>query len=421
MGFGALGVNISYNVILGNCAEALWLGGGPASVPPPRADANLTITHNWVEHNGPTPAILSSSAWPCNQPSVLIMGSQHGVFASNYVWNNTYYAAVLLTDRGGNWPASMGWQIENNDIENNQSVGIDILRSAQVLLRGNKISNNGNSPALQVIIDPSYMNQVNADWATANIISYTPPPNNPFIPLIAKQGIVNAASGASGGISPGELLVISGFNLGPKQRASATPNSDGRYERILAGTRVLFDGVPGAMLYTSAGKIGVAAPYYLYWKSTTNVRVEYNGVKSAPVQLQVVPSSPGLFTADGSGTGQVVARNQDSLLNTPATPAAPGSIITLAGTGEGQTDSAGVDGLLTGTKAPTPRLPVSATIGGIPAHVQYAGLTPGSVAGSLMIQVQVPINAPPGSNIPIQITIGNVRSPASTTVSVGEV
>ena len=52
-------------------------------------------------------------------------------------------------------------------------------------------------------------------------------------------------------------------------------------------------------------------------------------------------------------------------------------------------------------------LPVTATIGGIPATVQYYGSAPGIVYGVMQVNITVPANAPSGGNVPVQITVGN--------------
>ena len=51
--------------------------------------------------------------------------------------------------------------------------------------------------------------------------------------------------------------------------------------------------------------------------------------------------------------------------------------------------------------------PVTATIGGIPATVQYAGGAPGGVAGFMQVNLQIPSSAPTGGAVPLQINLGN--------------
>lgn len=92
-------------------------------------------------------------------------------------------------------------------------------------------------------------------------------------------------------------------------------------------------------------------------------------------------------------------------------------MIQLFGTGEGQITPPLADGTLANSTIPAPVLPVSVTIGGQPATVQYKGTAPGGVVGFLQINAVVPAGLPPG-DVPVVITIGNAGSPANVTVAV---
>lgn len=406
VGYGSVGVNLSYNVSIGQSDFGILLGSGPDPTPPVPPDSGFTVVHNWVEAN-----CVNGFA------GVQITDGQNGNLSNNFIVNNLG-PGIGINDRGAGAPASSNWQITDNLIQGNAQTGIRVSgQTTAIQVKGNQILNNGATGASQVVVDPSATGAVNGDWATVNSISTTPPAR-PAAPVIAAAGIVNAASGGGGGISPGEILVIYGAGLGPSQLVSASANADGRYERVLAGTRVLFDGVPGALWYTSATQLAVIAPYYLYWKDTTVVQVEYSGIKSNALSLPIVGAAPGLFTADSSGKGQGAILNQDYSVNSSRNPAARGSAVILYATGGGQTDPAGVDGLLATAGLPQPRLPVSVTIGGNAAQVLYAGAAPGFVAGSMQINVTIPANAPTGASVPIQISIGNAQSPAGVTLSV---
>jgi uncharacterized protein (TIGR03437 family) len=75
-----------------------------------------------------------------------------------------------------------------------------------------------------------------------------------------------------------------------------------------------------------------------------------------------MPSSPGVFTLNQTGTGQAAAINAvDGTVNTTANPVKIGDYISLFATGEGQTAQAGVDGKLSGPTPPRPPVSISAT------------------------------------------------------------
>ncbi len=62
-------------------------------------------------------------------------------------------------------------------------------------------------------------------------------------------------------------------------------------------------------------------------------------------------------------------------------------------------------------------MPVTVTIGGRQAQVQYAGTAPGDVAGVLQINAVIPIDCPTG-NVPVGISVGIYASPDNVTVAV---
>jgi uncharacterized protein (TIGR03437 family) len=65
------------------------------------------------------------------------------------------------------------------------------------------------------------------------------------------------------------------------------------------------------------------------------VEVQSGGAASNQALLAVVPTSPGLFSVDGSGFGQGYILNKDGSLNSPSNPAAPDDKITIYATGVG--------------------------------------------------------------------------------------
>jgi uncharacterized protein (TIGR03437 family) len=235
-------------------------------------------------------------------------------------------------------------------------------------------------------------------------------------PAFTAAGVVNSASGTAGPVAPGEILVIYGSNLGP-QLTTLVLDANGRVASMLGGTRVLFDGVPAPMVYASAGQVSCVTPYAVAGKTTTQVQISYNGVLSSTIALPVAPSAPGLYTANQQGSGQAAALNQDGSYNSTGSPAAAGSVVVLYGTGEGATVPAVLDGTVANSVVPKPQLPVSVTIGSLPATAQYAGAAPGFVAGALQLNVMIPEGVPAG-NAAVVVTVGTVTSRAGVTVAV---
>lgn len=229
--------------------------------------------------------------------------------------------------------------------------------------------------------------------------------------------IVNAASGLAGPVTPGEIVTIYGAGLGPANLTVNTPGA-GLYGSQLAGVTVSFDGINAPILYVSATQVGVVVPYGETIGNTAQVSVNYQGRSTTAASLYLGYSAPGIFTLDGSGSGQAAVVNDDGTLNSASHPARIGSYVSLYITGEGQTSPGGADGKLATAPYPTPVQPVSVKIGGQTAMVTYAGGAPGALAGLAQVNVQVPLVAA-GSNavaLPVVVMAGSQSSQSSATL-----
>jgi uncharacterized protein (TIGR03437 family) len=237
-------------------------------------------------------------------------------------------------------------------------------------------------------------------------------------PAIGAASIVNAASNQGGAVAPGEIVSIYGTGLGPLAPRGLQFSVSGTVDTAAGDTRVFFDGIPAPVLYTGQGQVNVVVPYALSRVSSASLQVSYLGVLSNSVTIPVQASAPALFTADGSGSGQAAAGNQDSSLNSTVHPAARSSVVTLYATGEGQTNPSGSDGKAGVAPLPAPVQSVKVTIGGIDSSVQYAGGAPGFVAGVMQVNVTVPPQVSPGAAVPVVLTVGGISSPGGVTIAV---
>ncbi len=198
-------------------------------------------------------------------------------------------------------------------------------------------------------------------------------------PQLIGAGVVNAGSAQTGAVSPGEIVSLYGSQFGA------------------AGTEVLFDKIPAPVVYASGTQVNAVVPYEVDGQPGTQVTVRNGTLVSAPVALPVTASSPGIFA--------VV--DQDK-------PFAKGSAIVIYGTGEGQTNPGGVDGqIANGPVYAAPMLPVSVTVGGVPAVVKYAGAAPTLIAGVLQVNAEIPDGVAPGSAV-VQLKVGSAVSQGIT-------
>jgi uncharacterized protein (TIGR03437 family) len=196
--------------------------------------------------------------------------------------------------------------------------------------------------------------------------------------------VENAASYATGAVSPGELVAILGS--------------------MFDGAQVTFGGYNAPVIYAAEGQIVLATPYEIAGETSTSMVVTAGGVSASPQTLQVAAATPGIF----------IVLNPDGNANSARDPAPQGSALVLYATGAGQTTPPGVDGQTETTVLPKPVLPVSVTVGGKSAALVYAGAAPNMIAGILEVKLQLPAGVSSGSAVPLVLNIGGF----TTTVNV---
>src|SRR5204862_1649408 len=166
------------------------------------------------------------------------------------------------------------------------------------------------------------------------------------------------------------------------------------------------------LFFVSPSQINAQLPYEIQPGPAALV-VTVNGVSSAQASFIVSVSAPAIIVYGGN---RAVALTQDPGLNGPDRPALVGSAITVFMVGQGPVDSP----VTSGAGSPAnpvaqPLLPITATIGGRPADVLFAGLLPGAV-GLFQVDLRIPILA--AGDFPLIITIGDASSkPALIAVS----
>jgi uncharacterized protein (TIGR03437 family) len=237
------------------------------------------------------------------------------------------------------------------------------------------------------------------------------------------SAVANAAGYGTGPHAPGEIVVLAGTGFAsPGTSASLTLDTAGKVATTLAGAQVLFNDVPAPLIYVGSTQINAIVPYETAGLTSATVVVKLQSNASSAFPISMTSANPALFTANSSGSGQGAILNQDSVPNAAGTPAAPGSVVTLYLTGEGQTSPGGVTGKITTISpappiTPKPVLTVEVFIGDQPANILFSGEAPDAVSGLLQLNVEIPKEAPSG-NLPVRVVIGGKSSPAGVTVSV---
>lgn len=220
---------------------------------------------------------------------------------------------------------------------------------------------------------------------------YVPPPASPVL-----GSVVNAASAIQGAIAPGEIVTIYGMGIGPQTTVA------GRIATNLSGAQVFLDDTPAQLISASASQVNAIVPYDVAGRSTLKVQVSYNG-SAMSWTLPVATAAPGIFTLDSSGAGPAAVLNQDNSINSPSNPAAPGSVLQIFATGINVPNSGG---------------PISVSVGGVDAAIQYAGPAPAAIAGLYQINAVVPAGVAPGVAVPLQFAAGSLQSQGGVTIAV---
>jgi len=217
----------------------------------------------------------------------------------------------------------------------------------------------------------------------------------------ALGGIVNSGSFAAGSAAPNTILSLFDSELNPGPTVTVT-----------------IGGLNSQVLYAGSTQINFVVPPGVTASSSVPVEFWNGSDLLLSTSIAITDAFPSLFTLTGSGTGQAAVLNVSAsglTLNgavAPATPAARGTYIAVYGTGFGAANAPGSDGLSWLSAA------VTATIGGVPAQVIFAGLAPESTPGLQQINVLVPDTAPVGSSVAIVLNIGAHMTQAGTTIAI---
>jgi len=206
-------------------------------------------------------------------------------------------------------------------------------------------------------------------------------------------GVANGASFAHV-YAPGMVLSVFGTNLSPStQTAPALP-----LPLTLDGVSATVNGIAAPLYFVSPLQLNIQVPYETATGAAL-LAVDNNG-QVATYSFLVSTSAPGIYLQSGNAITPNAAGNR-------------GQIYTLFVTGAGEVSPPVSTGAgPTGTQVPIPLLPVTMTIGGVGAHLEYVGI-PGWSAGTLQINFTVPLNAPLGAQ-PVVVTVGSAASSAAT-------
>jgi len=251
------------------------------------------------------------------------------------------------------------------------------------------------------------------------------------LPTITK--VTNAASFATGAVSPGEVISIFANTTNPigptpavQLDSTTCPSPCTSVPTTMGGVQVEFlpQGVFAPLTYVSATQINCVVPYEVQTAGgSVSVEVKYLGQASNAFVLQTAATAPGIITLNGSGTGTAAMNEYDASgnyqgINSGSNPAGPGWILVLYVTGEGSIPSA-VDGAVTSSTTVKPLVGApTVLIDQLPATVQYYGEAYGIVSGVMQVNVLIPAGIHTSQADSIALTIGGNSSQSGVTVQI---
>jgi uncharacterized protein (TIGR03437 family) len=232
------------------------------------------------------------------------------------------------------------------------------------------------------------------------------------VPLVAEAGVVSSASYLPNSpVAPGALISVFGSKL-----ADTTESTTGApLKSVLGDTQVQLGGTPLPLLYASDGQVNAQVPYDVAVNTELQLLVKRGDALSVPLSVTVAAAQPAIFTVDQSGSGQgVIVDGVTNLLNGVANPARAGDTVVIYCTGLGNVTPPVAAGQASTGPAST-NSPVTVTMDGKPAQVNYAGLTPG-FPGLYQINAVVPAGITPGNSVAVVASLANASSSPVTFV-----
>ncbi len=211
------------------------------------------------------------------------------------------------------------------------------------------------------------------------------------------------------GAAPGQLLTLYGTDLAPSNPAQPPVG----FPTSFNGVTVTFNGTAAPILYTSGSQINLQVPYEITGAAQVDMRVSSQLVTpplSESFILAVDIRQPSVFLSGNNFSQSVfgtiscggttvqgllpLALNADGTVNGCATPAAPGSVVTLFLNGVGITTPPEITGAV--ASAVSPLIPAaSLTDSPSPLNVLSTSTVPGSIASLTAVQIQLPSSTSP--------------------------
>ncbi|MBS1833569.1 MAG: hypothetical protein JST65_12680, partial [Acidobacteria bacterium] len=196
-------------------------------------------------------------------------------------------------------------------------------------------------------------------------------------------------------IAPGMVALVSRVS-GTFGDVKGTAPDDKKWPKDMGDIEVLVDETPSPLRSVAYDKIEFQIPTSFDPPKEIElvVRRKSSGQILGAIVIPTEVASPGFYSKDESGVGQVLAINDDGSMNEPGNGATRGSTIRLFGTGIGKLPNMPPDGEAVTVETPAPSKPTVVFNSRVLSanDIKYWGLAPGFV-GMFRLDVVVPPTA----------------------------
>jgi uncharacterized protein (TIGR03437 family) len=218
-----------------------------------------------------------------------------------------------------------------------------------------------------------------------------------FVTVVSYGGLANGASFQTA-FAPGMVASAFGSNLAAGiDVAAALP-----LPVTLAGTRLTVNGVAAPFYFASPHQLNFQIPFETAAGPAilrVDTELAFGHRETYYAGFVVSPSAPGIFAAGGKLVPFPAGKRGDTLI---LFITGDGSLNPPLATGRGPDPSTAIENL------PKPQLPVSMTIGGVPATIVFAGVPP-ALAGVTQVNFTIDPATPLGDQ-PVVVTVGQASS-----------
>jgi len=362
------------------------LFGGATATGAPLNDTWVWNGVNWTQQfpqTSPPARDLGAMVFDTKQGQAVLFGgySASSTLGDTWLWNGTNWTEQAPQ---ASPPARAKF-----------GMAFDSVNNVSVLFGGRDVNNNF----------------LGDTWTYGVPASVTPPPGP-----VVNQVLSASDFGAFTSVAPGSWVEIYGTDLAPETGGwTGSDFHDNIAPTTLGGVSVSIGGQAAFLDYISATQVNAQLPSNIASGGTLQLTVT-NGTASAPVNVTVNPTEPGLLAPASFKVGAnqyVVAKHSDGTYVLPAgaisgvasSPAQPGETIVIYGVGFGSVTPNIPAGEIA-TQANKLSASFEILFGKTPAKLPYFGLAPNFV-GLYQFDVTVPTVAD-NDLVPLTFNLGGV-------------